>query len=837
MILNRLFYFFLFIILSLKYSVAQINIQGVVIEKVNEEPIPFCNITVPGKFTGTSTNIEGIFSLHIGKHTDSLHFSAIGYKSETIFLGNKNLSNLIVQLEVDEISIGEISVSAEMDPAEVLFRRIIKNKNNHNIHQFDDLSYEVYNKYEVDILDISEEDIKEKRILSKFPVLTDYIDSLENENTTALPLFLIENISEVYKQRNPYKVTENIHGVRVSGVQRKDFIAKLLSNVDQNFNIYDNLMVVFGKNFISPIADYGMNIYRYDLNIYDTLFIKGVPHFEMKFSPKRKGEFTFEGSFIVNIENYAIASIEAEMVDGINIELIKDLHFNMQFAPKFIKVSSDSSTLMWIPDKEFMKVKMNYLFGAEAKILGMKTTSYKNIQINKKNDASVFNAFEASNIIEHAGTQSDSFWHSRRHMDLETTEQGIYDMVDSLKRTRTYKVYEYLTRTATSGYFKIGGIGLGVITSLVSRNYVEGWRFRLGFKTNTDFSERMQFRAYAAYGLKDERIKYGGEFQFILSKRPWNKISFRARTDVDLMSRHAEELDKDNVFTIIQKRNTRQRLYNIDEYSITYDTELHKDLIAYFNVNHRRLYPGFEFSYENGDGARKDVFISEAGVTLRWQYKSRPLPGTFNREAAVSNLFAQFRKTNSFPLFYGKYITGFKNILDSDFKYHDISAGMQGDVRINSKMSIYYNLWGGKIIGTLPFLLLKSPEGNFSYIFNKYLFNNMNVLEFVSDQYLSLNFQYFLGGTILDKIPGIKKLKWREVITSNLFYGGLNKQNREFNRFNDYDVAYPVPYVEAGFGFENIFKVIRIDSIWRITHRDKPQISNWALYLSLYLKL
>ncbi|MEX0812780.1 MAG: DUF5686 family protein [Chitinophagales bacterium] len=806
-------------------------------EAKSGEPIPFCNITVPGKFTGTSTDVDGKFSLQLSKRSDSITVSAMGYKSQTLSIANQNPNNLKIALEQDEISIGEISVSAEMDPAKVLFRRIIKNKANHDIHRLDAISYEVYNKYEVDLLDVTPEDIQKKLIISKFPILSEYIDSLEDENTTILPLFMIENIASIYKQNNPRKVSEKIQGVRVSGVQRKDFIAKLLSNVDQNFNIYDNLMVVFGKNFISPIADYGMNVYRYNLNVYDTLFIQGVPHFEMEFEPKRKGEYTFRGSFIVNIKNYAIASIEAEMVEDINIELVKALEFKLHFAPRMMQVSNDSSTLMWLPDREFMKVKMNYIIGAEAKILGKKTTSYKDIKIDASHKSKEFNAFEASNIVDQAGARSDSFWQSRRHMDLEHSEQGIYDMVDSLKRTRTYKVYEYLVRTATSGYVKLGGIGLGAITSLVSRNALEGWRFRLGFKTNTDFSERVLLRGYAAYGLQDERIKYGGEFQFIISKRPWNKISISARTDVDLMTRHAEEMDKDNVFTIIQKPNTLQRLYNIDEYSIVYDTEFHKDVTAYFSARHRRITPGFDFLYESNGGFSDEVKISEAGIALRWQHKSRPLPGTFNREASASSLFAQFRKKNSFPVFHGRYTSGFKNVINSDFEYHDVSVGMQGDVRLNSKMSMYYNLWAGKIYGTLPFLLLKSPEGNFSYIHNKYLFNNMNILEFVADQYVSLNFQYFIGGSILDKIPGIKKLKWREVLTANVFYGNLRDENKYINRFNEYDVAYPVPYVEAGFGFENIFKVIRIDSIWRITHRDKPQITNWALYLSLYLKI
>lgn len=837
-ILFRLFIFYLICFgINLAPALGQTLVRGEVIDANSLEAIPFCNISIVNKFSGTSTDANGKFSLELSRRSDSILVSAIGYKNKYIQISADSNPYLKILLAQDEVSIGEITVSADLDPALVLFRQIVRHKSKHNVHRFNAISYDVYNKYEISLLDISRADIEEKRILSKFPVLAEYIDSLEEEGTTSLPLFFIENLSSIYRQRNPAKLSEQIHGVRVSGVQRKEFIAKLLSSVDQNFNIYDNLMVLFGKSFISPIADYGMNVYQYNLNIYDTLFIQGVPHFEMEFQPKRKGEYTFKGSFIVNIENYAIANIQAEVVEDINMELIKSMEFNMRFAPKVMQVSPDSSTLMWIPSREFMKVRMNYLFGEEAKVLAKKTTSYENIDIGSEIDGEVYNAFETSNMEKNAGERSDSFWLSNRHMDLNETEQGIYDMVDSLKRTKTYRVYEYLIRTATAGYAKLGPIGLGPITHLLSRNSIEGWRFRFGIRTNSDFSGRVQLMAYAAYGLRDDRVKYGGEFQFILSKKPWNKIKLVARTDVDLMSRHVEDMDQDNVFTIVQKPNSEQRFYNLDDFSIYYSTEFHRDLNAEFIARHLRITPGFNFGYSDGDGLRNDVITSELGVGLRWQYKSRTLPGTFNREANAARIFTEFRKKNAFPVFFGRYTVGIKEVINSDFDYHDISGGVLGEVRLNSKMSFYYNIRGGKIFGTLPFVLLKAPEGNFSYIHSKYLFNNMNILEFVSDRYVSLNFQYFLGGTLFDKIPGFRKLKWREVFTANVFYGTLNDANRNFNKLNAFDVAFPIPYAEAGFGIENIFKVIRIDYIYRITHRDKARISKWGLYLSMVIKI
>jgi hypothetical protein len=222
---------------------------------------------------------------------------------------------------------------------------------------------------------------------------------------------------------------------------------------------------------------------------------------------------------------------------------------------------------------------------------------------------------------------------------------------------------------------------------------------------------------------------------------------------------------------------------------------------------------------------------------IRYQRGSKNLPGTFNRDAEANKFFAQFRKKNEFPVMFVRYTYGAKNVLNSNFEYHDVSAGLQGYFQVSPKMSFYYNLWAGKIFGKLPFLLLKNPEGNFSYTHSTYFFNNMNLLEFSADQYLSLNFQYFFGGLLLDKIPLIKKLKWRELVTTNIFYGNMSVANRNFNHLNTIDYAYPIPYVEAGVGVENIFKFIRLDCIWRLTHTDKADIIEFSPYLSFNIKI
>lgn len=828
----------LIIILTVCFSVAfgqQITIKGMVTDASTQEPIPFANVFVAGKFQGTVSDINGNYQISVGKGSDSLGVSVVGYTKQVKPIGTEAIQQINFAMTTDDFMLEAVVVNPGENPASVLYKQLLKNKAYHNYNEYPTASYETYTKYQVDIDNIDEKSFDENKLFNLFPMLKGYVDSSSHEGSSTLPIFLVENLSDNYYQAHPKKYIERVKGVKMSGLEKQDFITEMLGNVNQNMNIHENMITVMGKSFVSPVADYGLNTYKYYLNYYDTLYVDGYPHLEMKFKPKRKNENTFKGVMLVDVQNYAVRSIEAEISEGVNIGFVENLTFSQSFAP--IPGAEIDSVVRYAPSDEVLNMKFNYVIGKNTRIVGKKTKSYKGFVVGKELDEDVFNTTENTLIEEEAHSHDDNFWEEHRHTELMDTEKGIYEMVDSLKRTKRYRVIQYAGRTVTTGYAWIGKrVGLGNVTQIVSRNSVEGWRFRLGFQTTVNFSQRVQLEGYTAYGLDDQSFKWGFKTQFIFAKRPWNKLAIRARDDVDFMSRHAEEMDRDNVFTMLSKKGT-QRLYRIAEYGAVYDRQLHNDLAVYVGLTRKHINPYFDFSYEKNGEARHDIYSSETSVALKYQRDSKVLPGTFNREANANQFFAQFRKKNAFPVMWLRYTYGFRDVIKSDFEFHDLSVGLQGDYTFTPKMSFYYNIWAGQIMGKLPFLLLKNPEGNFYYVHNKYFFNNMNLLEFTADRYVSGNFQYFLGGTILDKLPLIKKLKWRELVTANVFYGDMTQANRDLNKNNNVGIAYPIPYVEAGVGVENIFKFIRIDCIWRLTHLDKPNISKFGVYGSLFIKL
>jgi len=828
----------LLLLTALNPAVAQnINISGKVVDAKTKEPIPFANVSIIGKFIGTTTDTSGFYLLQAPKKTDSLQVSSIGYTTVKKSVKEGVSQTINFELSFDEIQLGEVIINPGENPADVLFKKMISVKEKHNIRNYNSLQYEAYTKYEVDLDNVSSKSLDKNLLLSQFPMLKGYLDTVSEKGSTILPMFLIENISDNYSKTNPDRQVEKMKGVKMSGIDKQDFVTELLSNVNQNVNIYENMITVLGKSFVSPVADYGLSVYKYYLNYYDTLYVDGEPHLEMTFKPKRRGENTFKGKMLVNINSFAVRSIEASLSDNVNIGFVQDISFQHDYTPVEYADTSGNVQQAWVPQSEKLKIKFTSSFVKDAKLIGRKTKSFKNFSVNTTFSDTVFSAYKSTEINESAYQKDENFWEEMRHDSLQNTEKGIYQMVDSLKRTKRFRLLRYVAITLSTGYARIGNkLGIGHVAGIVSGNQVERVRFKLGFQTTEKLSQRVQFEGHIAYGLKDKRFKYGLKTQFIFAKKPWNKIAVSGKSDIDFATRYAEEMDRDNVTTFLP-RGVGQRLYNVDEIKVVYDREWHKDLVTYLTLNYKNLKPFFDFGYNLNNVLRKDITVSEVSIGIRYQHRSRNLPGTFNRDAEANKFFAQFRKKNEFPVMWLRYSYGAKNVLKSDFEYHDVSVGLQGDFQVTPKMSFYYYFWAGKIFGKLPFLLLKNPEGNFSYTHNRYYFNNMNLLEFSADQYLSLNFQYFFGGLLLDKIPLIKKLKWRELVTANVFYGNMSKDNRSFNYLNTIDYAYPVPYVEAGIGIENIFKLVRVDGIWRLTHTDKADIITFSPYLSLFIKI
>ncbi|MBP5504332.1 MAG: carboxypeptidase-like regulatory domain-containing protein, partial [Bacteroidales bacterium] len=151
---------------------------------------------------------------------------------------------------------------------------------------------------------------------------------------------------------------------------------------------------------------------------------------------------------------------------------------------------------------------------------------------------------------------------------------------------------------------------------------------------------------------------------------------------------------------------------------------------------------------------------------------------------------------------------------------------------VNPLGKLRYLIEAGKVIGTVPFPLLKLHEGNETYAFDTYAYNMMNLYEFASDTYLSATLEHHFNGFFLNRIPLMRKLKWREIVYAKGLVGDISPKNSRDNALLDFPSSLGdvnKPYAEAGVGLENIFKFFRVDAIWRLTHLDTPGITKFAI--------
>lgn len=795
------------------------SISGKVTDAVSREPIPFAGVFLQGKSIGTTTDFEGNYTLQTAVLSDTLVVTSIGYQTAKKALKPVAMQTVNFLLERAEISLQEILIRPTEDPAIVMFRKIIANKARNSNNKLSNYSYEAYNKVELDLYDWNDK-FQDRKVMRPFQFVFDRIDSI-TEDQPFLPVFLSESLSDYYYRSTPQKEErEEVFASKQSGVENESF-SQFLGSMYQEVSVYDNWPSLFYKSFVSPVNDNGLSYYKYSL--VDSGFINGVYCYQMTFAPKTQNALTFTGDMWIADSSYAIKQVSMEASKHANINFIDKMSFFQQF--EFV----DDSVWMLSKDKLVIRFKVTEnMLG----FIGRKTASYKKFQVNRSDINNFFQTRADIQVDETAFQKPDTFWARQRHEELTLNESGVYEMVDSLKNTRAFKNWLDVVNMVLTGYYDAGWIELGPIASAISFNDVENVRFRFGFRTSNEISKRFRIGAYGAYGIADKRFKWGADAVFMIDKDPRQMIGAEYSRDLDLKSTSPAQFTQDNFLTGLVRRNVPQRLSYVKQGAVFYEKEWRVGYSNRITLRHRDIAPEYDFYYINGsDNGYADTvesFITaEASFRLRFAYREKFVTGDFDRVSLGTR----------YPTLLAVYTLGLKNILGSDYTYHKIEVAINDNIPINPIGSLNITFVAGKTFGTLPFLLLNVQPGNETFFYNRFAFNLMNRFEFVTDMYAALHLRHHFEGYFLNKIPWVRKLKLREIIFANAVIGTMSDANKAANALNDYFyVPFPKPYVEVGFGIENIFKLFEVDFMWRLTYRDKPNAPGWVPMFGMKLE-
>jgi hypothetical protein len=407
-------------------------------------------------------------------------------------------------------------------------------------------------------------------------------------------------------------------------------------------------------------------------------------------------------------------------------------------------------------------------------------------------------------------------------------------MVDSIKKIPLYRTLKDLAYGLFTGYLKWGKIELGPYSNLFSYNGTEGARFRLGMRTANKFSRKVQLGCYAAYGTFDQQIKYGADLIWMLSKSPRRDLTASTHYDIEQLGTSATAIATDNLLASLFHRGPNNKLTMVREYDLGYEHEWFTGFLNRVHFIHREVFPlgSTEFiiypSGRSNPEYMNSIYTSEIRLDTRLTFHERFLAAEFAR-VTISSVY---------PVIQLSYTYGIPNLFNSDYEYSKLVLNISHWFHFATIGWSKYIIEGGKIWGTLPYPLLRIHDGNQTFFYDEASANLMNYYEFASDTWVSASFTHHFAGLLFNKIPLIRKLKWREVAHARAVYGTLENVNKTYSQFPGSLRSFAMkPYYEAGVGIENIFKVVRIDAVWRMSHlndKGNPNVLKFGLFGSLF---
>jgi len=819
------------------------TVHGKVVDAETNESLPFASVQFPDVNVGGRSDIDGNFFLETTENASQLRVAYVGYQTVTVDIKPGAHVEITVRLSEATVSLDEVEIRPDKyrrknNPAVNLVGQVFKHKDQNRRQGLDFYNYEAYEKLQLDINNISDR-FRNRRSLRKFQFIFENADTNRVNGKVALPVYLRERLTNVYYRKNPTAEKEYVSGEQQTGLKGyldDDGVSAYLSSLYQNIDIYDPKISLLTTEFVGPLSSIAPIVYEF--YIIDTVEYQGAKYVDLFFTPHNKNDLAFVGNMLVSLDStYAVRKVQMGISKKINLNWVSDLQVEQEF--DFYGTGEDRR-LMLVKDE----ISMDFQVIRSEKgrsILGHKTVSYKNYTLNEPLPDSLFRT-PINSITDAESTKKDaSFWAERRHNPLTKTEAGIYKMVDSIQHVPAFKRSMNIAVLLIAGYKSFGGFDLGPVNTFYSFNDVEGFRPRIGGRTNTRLVKNLLLEGYAAYGFKDERWKYYAGATYAFSNKtpltyPMNQLTVSYQKETQIPGENLQFVQEDNILLSFKRGVNDKMLYN-RTLLVEYLREMRRGLSYSFAFRQVKKAPGgallfdYQISPEIGTQYQAEIATAMVGLTVRFAPNEKFYQGKSYRIPIP----------NKSPIFQLGFQISRKDLLGGDYDYQTLNAKITKLFYLTPLGISDWTLEAGRVFGKVPYPLLEIHRANQTYAYQLQAYNLMNFLEFASDKYIALNIQHNFGGFFFNKIPMIKQLKWREVVSFKGLYGGLDKQNRPDN--TNGLLRFPVdsdgrtltqtlekkPYIEASVGIANIFKLFRVDYVRRMTYTYLPGISKWGI--------
>lgn len=841
--------FLLFLLLGCCISVSAQNIQGVVTDSLTNEPIPYLSVFYEGKGVGSITDNDGNYKAETRKGWNKLTFSAVGYVTKVVNIIPGVTKNLNVRMRPDDIMLDEVVVkpkrekySRKNNPAVELMKKVIAHKKNNKLSENDYYQYNKYQKITMSLNDVTPE-MLEKGMYKKMPFLKDQIELCEETNKFILPISVDETASQKIYRKHPKSEKTIIKGMSSTGVNELfatgDMLSTVLKDVFTDVNIYDNDIRLLQYPFISPISSSDA-ISFYKFYIMDTTFVDKDKCFHLTFVPNNSQDFGFTGHlYVLADSSYTVKKCTMNLPKKSGVNFVD----NMDIIQEFEQLPNGE----WVLKTDDMIVEMTLMKIMQGFQI-RRTTRYSDYAFDEL-PQQLFKRKGAEIKEADAMMRGDDFWNQYRPVPLTQTESSMDMLVKRLEQMPGFKYVIFVLKAFIENFVETGTkehpskVDIGPVNTMISNNYIDGLRLRMSAQTTANLNPHLFFKGYYAYGFKDHRSKYMGEVEYSFNKKeylprefPKNSITFSYQYDVMSPTDKFLKTDKDNVFVSFKTSTVDQMSY-VRNIALKYENETQFGLKTTVEVKHSTDEPTGGLAYITNDDQKTlvpEIQTMEASLAFRYA------PG----ETFVNTKQRRIPVSFDAPVFTLSHTAGFKGVLGGEYNYNLTEIGLYKRFWFSSWGKIDMFVKGGAQWNKVPFPLLIMPAANLSYILQRETFNLINNMEFLNDRYASLDVSWDLNGKIFNRIPLLKKLKWREAIGFKMLYGHLTDKNNPMKHPGDSELfLFPTrdgrptsfvmdpktPYMECSVGIHNIFKILHIDYVRRLNYLDHPDANKWGV--------
>ena len=808
------------------------QISGYVIDDATGDSIPYASVIYRGHNVAVASNLSGHYTIE--RHNGwQLTFSSVGYEPQTVAIGPQTKARLDIRLKPDTRTLKEVTVRAKRgkysrknNPAVELMKKVIAAKKRTDLDNRDFYQYNKYQKITLAINDITPEKLETPK-LKKMPWLKDQVEKCQYNGKLILPLSVDETVTQKIYRRDPHSEKNIIKGQNSSGVndlfQTGDILTTTLKDVFTDVNIYDDQVRLLQYPFTSPIGKSAIAFYRFYIE--DTVFVDREKCIHLHFLPNNQQDFGFRGDiYIMADSSYQVKRCELTIPKRSDVNFVENLRVLQEFT------QLPDSTWVLTQDDMVAELKLTDFLAKAIVIRTTRLSDYAFDELPKQ----LFKG-KAREVKEaDAMMRDDDFWNKYRQVHLTQSESKMDAFVHNLEQIKGFKYIIFGAKALIENFVETGNpskVDIGPINTMISSNFIDGVRTRLSAQTTAKLNPHLLLSGYYARGWDSHKNYYKGEVTYSFNKKeylprefPKRTLTFSSTYDVTSPSDKFMHTDKDNVFTALKwTKVDKMMFYNRQE--LTFEREEDWGFKTTVSVKTEENEAcGYLHFRPLSTGADTKLRTTELRAELRFA------PG----ETYINTKQRRLKINLDAPVFTISHTLGLKNVLGGDYDYNYTEASIYKRFWLNSWGKVDCYVRGGVQWSKVPFPLLSMPATNLSFIIQDQTFQLINNMEFLNDRFVSADISWDLNGKLFNRLPLIKKLKWREYIAVKVLWGDLTDKNNPLLAQNAGDpvlMAFPEgcyvmdpkkPYVEMAFGIHNIFKIIHVEYVRRFNYLNLP---------------